>query len=313
MRQPQETNSINELDTVIKKFFSFYDDGCAPPEWILINDIWKKYMNQTIIYFDSSDNSSTTLENVKALSKKREPVNIEMQRCYDHRNLGALWGYQVGNYGSFDHSINISIFTQTPFKYYAHDRYSLVNLLNVVAPAFDSPQQPDQKYFDEGNNSNALIQRFTLIFKMIINCAKSKNLPVVCLTGFGLGAFNNKSEHYIQGFLNAISENNITGIEFLMMDYTENLTKEINDLFGYEFITWHFTNYDELGRAVGGVLKKFGSNNVLFTNPWDPWSVLGNGNSNDNSWDGNWGRRTAISVLGLPQLNHEISYVDLAC
>ena len=38
-------------------------------------------------------------------------------------------------------------------------------------------------------------------------------------------------------------------------------------------------------------------------NAWDPWSLPGNGNFNDNSIDGAYGRSSAIAVLCWPFTN----------
>jgi len=50
---------------------------------------------------------------------------------------------------------------------------------------------------------------------------------------------------------------------------------------------------------------------ILFINAWDSWSILGNGNTGDNSWDDEYGRKTVISVLALPQINQYMKYIDL--
>ena len=49
-------------------------------------------------------------------------------------------------------------------------------------------------------------------------------------------------------------------------------------------------------------------NTFLFINAWDPHSILGHGNFDDDSLDGNFGRRTPISLLGWPATNPHISY-----
>ena len=41
----------------------------------------------------------------------------------------------------------------------------------------------------------------------------------------------------------------------------------------------------------------------LFVNAWDPWSLVGNGNEEDNSVDGYLGRLTALGILSFPATN----------
>ena len=51
--------------------------------------------------------------------------------------------------------------------------------------------------------------------------------------------------------------------------------------------------------------------NTLFVNAWDPHSIIGNGNYNDPSLDGYWGRYTNMSVLGWGFTNPEMTYVPV--
>ena len=47
---------------------------------------------------------------------------------------------------------------------------------------------------------------------------------------------------------------------------------------------------------------------TLFVNAWDPFSMVGNGNANDNSLDGHVGRTTASALLCWPYSNPSITY-----
>lgn len=96
---------INENE--VGKFYEVYQQGFEPHKWILKVNNWKNYLQYTTVYYNSSDNKSTTLQNVIELTKRREPVNISMDRYYDEENLKSLWNYSQGIYGSFHHSINI--------------------------------------------------------------------------------------------------------------------------------------------------------------------------------------------------------------
>jgi hypothetical protein len=59
---------------------------------------------------------------------------------------------------------------------------------------------------------------------------------------------------------------------------------------------------------IEGIIDSYSPGKILWTNAWDPWSILGNGNSKDNSLDGYWGRSSAIAVLGWPATNPFITY-----
>ena len=70
-------------------------------------------------------------------------------------------------------------------------------------------------------------------------------------------------------------------------------------------------------QCIGRIPKCFNSlkdiENVLFVNAWDPHSIPGNGNGSDHSLDGQFGRRTAIGLLGWglsnPKLVNDIRFV----
>jgi hypothetical protein len=51
--------------------------------------------------------------------------------------------------------------------------------------------------------------------------------------------------------------------------------------------------------------------NILWVNAWDPFSMLGNGNYGDGSTDGYFGRKTAISVIGWPVTNPDITFEEI--
>jgi len=49
---------------------------------------------------------------------------------------------------------------------------------------------------------------------------------------------------------------------------------------------------------------------ALFVNAWDPHSVVGNGNSNDNSLDGWIGRFTDMAPMSFQPTNPDIPIID---
>jgi hypothetical protein len=53
------------------------------------------------------------------------------------------------------------------------------------------------------------------------------------------------------------------------------------------------------------------SENILWVNAWDPFSMLGNANYSDPSTDGYFGRKTAIAVIGWPVTNHRIKFKEI--
>lgn len=53
------------------------------------------------------------------------------------------------------------------------------------------------------------------------------------------------------------------------------------------------------------------ADHIMYVNAWDPWSMAGNGNSQDNSLDGCWGRSSAIAVHAWPLTNPEIKLMPV--
>lgn len=331
----EHSNQIEIVESNIRALFKIYEPRFSPPEWILNPDTLQKVIKCfpfTTIYFDSSDNTSTTLANVKKLVAIREPTNISNRSYYSKNDLMASFGYHSSIYGSLPDSINIAAFTKTLFRpagenasagishhqnnYYVQSTDIFINLLNVCAPAFDSNDQPDFKYFSRNDRKDiwALQKRFALIFKMIFECALRKNMKHIMLIGFGLGAFGNAIDDYIAGlnmaykkYINRLESNNIK------LYYCDFHRQGFDTIMGSIDINleYLYVSYDSLWDFVDNVNTKYDIYQVLFVNAWDPHSILGNGNFSDNSWDGHFGRRTAISVLALPQLNPCIEYIDL--
>ncbi len=321
-------NAKQNFNEKIKELRKIYKPDYEFPEWVTnINyDEYVKYAKSVVVYYNEYDNDSTTLKNVKLLVEKREPVNITMNRGYDKDKLNKLYGYENGVYDDFDDSINIAMFIKTPIK--KSDKFGKdingdvndanmindikydINVLNVVAPAFDIESQPDYKKFFKLRDENIITKRFELIFDLIFNCAIKHDMNSIYLCGFGLGAYKNDKKHYINGFLNSYKKYKINidnKITLYLMDrdkwalHNDFVAKFKNiKLFKINFtqITESFSKIENL-------------KTTLFINAWDSWSIVGNGNKSDFSWDGQFGRRTALSILSLPQFNEHIKYESL--
>jgi len=321
-----EIENVPEI-TLIEKFFQVYNSDYRPPSWVTkmdptpLDELWKC----TKIYFNSKDNASSTQENVKDLVEKREPVNMDCWRGYNLELLEKLFGYKTSSYGALDHSVNLACLVKTPIEPFGNEvaaenqEQILVNILNVIAPAFDSLSQPDyHKYFRHNGQPliEEIVKRYQLIFTMIFECAISEGMEVVYLTGCGLGAFRNDPADFADGFnlaYNKYAEKlNELGIKLYFWDYNQNMYNNLTIMCpAMSNVEFAMVNNRELYSYVLKISQTINIAKVLFINLWDMFSNLGNGNAGDNSWDGQWGRRTAISILALPQFNKYIEYVDI--
>lgn len=302
----------------LDKLSKIYEGDSSFPQWIsqLPYNELMAYSLHTTVYYKSSDNASSTIKNVKKLLSEREPVNIAQKRHYNEQALFDLFGYSKGCYGDFNESVNLSVFTVTPFRpsnleqNLTNINSITINVLNVIAPAFDTYKQPDFKFFKSDEDK---CKRFELIFDMIFRCALEKGINDIYITGFGLGAFKNDPFHYVNGFVNSYNKyiNQIKHIKLYYWSYTDDMTNKIKQLIPNINIEFSQVNYDMLWSYIVKISEKNNISKVLFVNAWDCWSIIGNGNCCDRSWDGHYGRRTAMSILALPQFNPYIKYVDL--
>ena len=295
---------MDRLTDDILKLRSCYRKGYEFPIWK--SKMYEKYMKSVKIYYSSKDNPSTTLKNVIELSEKREPTNISTRRLYDEDRLKEYFGYEKGIYGEFNYSINMSLFAKTLF-YVGNNEYININVLSVIAPAFDNYNQPDFKFF---KNDEEIIRRFELIFDMIFNCAIENELGEIFLNGIGIGAFKNKFTNYRAGFEASYAkwEKRLKNIQLFYISYNADEAKK---LFPANILSdVYYVDYNKLREFIKHFSDK-GIDKILFINPWDPFSIIGNGNFNDNSWDGAIGRDSALAILGYPLLNPHIQYIDL--
>lgn len=293
------------ITSLIKEIREIYYERYAFPDWVLRvkKENYNNYAKTCMILYNSDDNESTTLENVKEIMEHREPTNISANKLYDKSKLEKTLGYSEGIYGDFEHSVNLSLFVKTPMR--IGNLFIEVNVLNVIAPAFDDKNQPDFKYFNFSRNPELLIKRFTLIFEMILHTMKIKKFTKLYLCGFGLGTFNNLAEHYTKGFENAFKDE-YSNYEIYYMDYSP---RTFGEQSLYRYMKYRKIDYHHLNTEIENTEDLEES---LFINAWDPWSFVGNGNSSDNSWDGAFGRFTMMSVLAIHKLNKYIKYHDIS-
>ncbi len=316
MNTQQFYDKLNQLSTI-------YESNSSFPSWIshLQYNNLMNYALHTTVYYKSTDNISSNITNVQKLLREREPVNIAQRRHYDQQALMNLFGYDKSCYGEFNDSINISVFTVTPFRPSDTEQNMAtidnintninINVLNVIAPAFDSYKQPDFKFFMSDEDK---CKRFELIFDMIFTCAIEKGMDRIYITGFGLGVFRNDPNDYVIGFTKSYNKyvNHLNHTKLYYWSYSDDMTNKIKNSIPNINIEFSQVNYDMLWLYIVQIKEQYDITKVLFINAWDPYSVIGNGNNCDRSWDGHFGRRSAMSILALPQFNPHIKYIDLA-
>jgi len=270
---------------------------------------------KTIVFYDRDD--SNRFLDVKKTVAQREPVNIGMDTdAYNKTHLYKHFGYQRSYYREYyakhkDLAPNIAIYCETPATTYSPENdivaldpanMVILRVLNVVAYGFDSPKQPDHKKI---KTKTELKRRKRYIFDKILACVqhfRESNCPIkwLFLPKFGTGAFAGANEFVVDVFDELCAEyvpllqdagvdEVETGLIFNDGDYFGNTLKP--------YTTWkkHATSEIPLKSR-------------LYINAWDPHSIIGNGNFNDVSLDGYFGRCTAMSLLGWSKTNPFLRY-----
>ena len=322
-----------------KSYFKYFapDYNWNLNNWDLIFDVNEK----TIVYYCSKDNRSSSFENIYRLILEREPVNIEMER-YFHKNIFQ----EFLSLTNFDYSEYYLKNARGPYSLYSNSvTYALyipkilinlpyefrINVINVIAPAFDSEKQPDYYKFFIKNNIDYNIKldnRFELIFSYIFRCIVDNNFKNVFITGFGIGAFKNDDKYYVNGFIRSFKKfkNLIEDVNIYYLSFNKKRENGIKTLKNHNIFTIMKNKNIELYDRITNlnfdrtclpesILKISYNFNIdidesLFVNPWDPFSIVGNGNSGDDSWDGSFGKFSSIGIRSLMQFNKPFKFID---
>lgn len=278
-----------------KEVHRLYLEGCEFPSWVLEEEMWEFHdFASTKVFYHKED----SLEDVKELMTKREPCNIGTRRLYDGEKMKATFGYEKGGYmKSTKEKLmpNISVYCHATIKpMRAIPEFSKAHVLNLIGYAFDSPRQPDYQYFD-GKPVEELVQAYGKMWEHVVTCVKEvPAIKSVVLYNVGGGAFAGK---YGYKFAETIFEPAFTPTK-------EKLEEMGICVKGYDWETRRFN-----GGYIPFVLTEEDLWTTLWINAWDPWSLIGNGNEQDNSLDGSWGRISNMAILGWRFTNPSLKFV----
>ena len=319
-------NSTLEISTKSNKLIGFnnaillyeiYNAGYAFPEWVLNYFNWKRFpFDNTLVVYDNEYN----ITEVKDMVKYREPVNISMDRHYNIKLLHETFNYRNSNYIYENNKLkpNIAIYCNALVKT-AID-FKSVHVINLIGYAFDDIEQPDYKYYNYMKTilkktneeiQNDLILKYRKVWLKACIIAKRLNLNKILLFNVGGGAFSIYLSNFgITNFIkkifepsfnnDTIHENIITPKKFCEI-YNINIT--------YGFDQYNGSSLDLIPDCLSN--KKYDLEKTLFINAWDPHTIIGNGNNNDSSLDGYWGRISNMSVLGWSLTNDKIKYLSI--
>lgn len=315
------SSSVNIKQNAIKLADCYDDNLYKFPLWVL-DDLYmtmhEEFAKQTIVFYDHVDEKR--FEDVQKMAYQREPVNIGMVIHHDVAKLNKHFKYKESYYKEYYKKYNIiapniAIYCETPAVPYSKTNVTekidtkemkIVRILNVVGYGFDSSAQPDFNYFNEkAKKESNLKKHMKLIFDKILACIKkfktTKPIKWMHLPGFGTGAFAGSNPYVLNVFQELcdifIPFFESEGVEVDRGNIFTNGSFGGNTLRLYD--TWKAHDNSDLPLE-----------SRLYINAWDPHSILGNGNFNDASLDGYFGRSTAISVLGWSETNPYMKYAS---
>ena len=303
---------------------SCYMERYRMPPWVpgfVGSREYEKYAPQTILFHSASVPPDLAFK----LASQREPTNLAMARPYDAERMRAFFGYSHGGYERLG-GHNIAMYCKTPFYCGEDKKLQRVDLhvVNLIAPALDDAEQPDYQALvrhdgtlDEGRYTEALYHALSkgVAALKVLRQTTAPNMRRIVYCGIGQGAFSGGfdtqkcfAEAYATLLANTWKGRRNAGIciDFLAFNFEKDyvaeafrrarlkLRKPGASLWARQFVgnVHHFP-----------LRPDFHPEHTLLVNAADPWSVMGNGNGGDRSYDGIMGRRTAIGALCWPPSN----------
>jgi len=218
--------------------------------------------------------------------------------------------------------------------------YPFMHVVHAYAPAFDSIEQPDyQRYAELNRNDDTqetarkeykkdIQKMLSKISKAYDDFKKDKTDARLILTGIGQANFALQSAAILGGdgtetcnniYRDCVKEffKNDDSVFYSLYIGEQPYTPSENDPFPQNRM---LVNIDYIGEFVIDADNQTKLNipagqtlgdNILWVNAWDPFSMLGNGNYDDGSVDGYFGRKTAIAVIGWPVTNPDIMFEEI--
>ncbi len=312
-----------------KKLYDVYDRKFAFPLWVINfledSDV-QSYFTKTKVYYAAKHNKTE----IEKLCLEREPVNIDMERFYDQQLLQQAFGWKLSRYQTYwdtngQLAPNFGIYCVTPVKRTEKDpSYKKVHVYNAIGAALDNEKQPDYQFFIKNRETTWIVYKlrafYDNVFTSIFECMKDNKLEYLVMSGVGA---NNFARLY-PGGLSAFQRQIWAPIFFEVYETYKYLFGDQSVAKKVFFMGFDKSPAQTLLRTQYGLdikdigffpnlLKSISPSSLdktLIVNAWDPHSIVGNGNSNDNSLDGFVGRVTACSVLCWPKTNEYMEYIS---
>ena len=281
-----------------KNLHSIYYSGYEFPIWSLKSmPEFNKTRTRLLYLYDSTDNKKTIEKKAIKLLLEREPCNINMNRLYNQSKMKHFFGWHKGAYQRSTIKKlmpNIAVSCEAIVIY--SNKKKIVSVINLIGLALDNKKQPDYLFINniEKNKRLQFIEEFYYnMWRLAIKDAIDRKLNKIVYWYIGAGAFST----YL---LELISE--LKTLDNFVLLLKNQLYK------AKKYYKKNITLIDGVEKKyfVPDCLFKYDHKNTLYVNAWDPWSIVGNGNFNDNSLDGYWGRYSDMALRCWSETNKYI-------
>lgn len=310
---PSPRLSPSKVKAAAQKWANMYKKGWGPPSWSLdsvTSDHWNKRAKLCRVYAASHADRAE----LAAVVSEREPVNIGMtDREYAPvGDSGYTRLYRETKRLPPNFALYMPALMSSKQKQLANPK--IVHVMNSIGFAFDSDEQPDYDYF-MANFTKAKKQELrdcvATALKLAFQCALDLGLKKICLCYLGGKSF---AIHYKPNQL-AYRDLFYDALERVLTPEVLAALDEIN-LLGYdpdadplELMMQVAPGFQKVIEKKGKTCRLLGripdilTEDMLFMNAWDPHSVVGNGNANDVSLDGFFGRLSDMGYMSIPEVN----------
>lgn len=281
---------------------SFYYPGFEFPLWTIDFSIpqFNKTKTCLLYLYDSTENKTITKNKATKLLIEREPCNIGMERYYNQSKMKNYFGWDKGAYQLSKLTKlmpNIAVSCETTVIHPDDSNIKKnVCVINLIGLALDNKKQPDYLFIKNIKKEKRLqfIEEFYYnMWRLAIKDAINRGLDKIVYWYIGAGAFSTYLPELIEEFNNK-------------SNFVQLLKKQLYKARKYYNKNITLIDGNEKKLFVPGCLFKHDDKNTLYVNAWDPWSIVGNGNFNDNSLDGYWGRYSDMALRCWPVTNKYI-------
>ena len=308
---PQRPSPV-DLKQVAKEFYARYNPAYKPPVWALDKFNPEDARMKSVQVYTTAHRDDPAL--LQCLVE-REPVNIAMNQYYkDPSDSGYMkWYKEHKTLGP-----NLAVYAHCEMSK-SQNRLKtpiMVHVMNSIAFGFDSTEQPDYDYYMRNYNAKKereLLEAMTDVIRLIFTCAVDHKLSKICLSYIGGGFFKEKFKPrkdciyktYLDFFMEAFERANCVLVDAgVVLDEVSVMRDDSVYMRIYDLIENNKVNIANTNLV--GDIPDILDETALFVNAWDPHSVVGNGNAQDKSLDGYFGRLSDLALLCTPLTNPNV-------